>query len=140
MKETALPELSAGPYLTSGSDSDARLLGSECKSCGQRVFPPSAVCPSCMSEDMMPLPLSREGTLYTYSVLHVGARGWDAPYMVGYVDLPEGVRVFTHLIDMEPGDLKCDMRVSLRITQPVVNTQGREVLRFKFGPVEREIA
>ena len=35
------------------------------------------------------------------------------PYTVGYVDLPEGVRVFTTLLD--DGDLDFDRAVQLRV-------------------------
>ena len=82
---------------------------------------------------MVPAPLSEHGTLYSYSVLHVGARGWPAPYVLGYVDLPEGVRVFSH-IDGVPEALRIDMPVSLQIRAPIKNPEDQDVLAFTFRP------
>jgi uncharacterized OB-fold protein len=127
-----LPKLSAFPYLAHDPDGP-RLIGAECADCGKRVFPPAAVCPECMGETMKPLKLSREGKLYSYTVFHQGVR-WIAPgYIAGYVDMPEGVRVFTH-IDAKPEQLACDLPVVLKETPPTHNPEGWDVLTFKFVP------
>ena len=134
MSEAILPPISQGPYLT--DEAEPRLLASECIDCSLRVFPPASVCPECNGEEMAPLPLGNNGSLYSYTVIHQGPKWIKPPYMVGYIDMPEGVRIFTHLTDMEPHNVSCDMPVSLRITDPIINGDGREVLKFKFGPVE----
>jgi len=50
--------------------------------------------------------LSTNGTLYTYTVVYQGKPSFKAPYFVGYVDLKEGVRIFTPLFDVAPEELK----------------------------------
>ena len=45
-----------------------------------------------MSENVRDFELSDSGSLYTWSVVHV-AEGWNVPYIAGYVDLPQSVRV-----------------------------------------------
>jgi uncharacterized OB-fold protein len=40
--------------------------------------------------------LSTEGTLYTYTTMHVGS---ETPRSFGHVDLPDGVRILTLLDD-----------------------------------------
>ncbi len=59
-----------------------------------------------MSENIKAQPMPGAGTLYAFSVVHVAAKKWRKPMRVGYVDLPNGARVFTHLegADLSIGD------------------------------------
>jgi len=70
-----------------------RLRISHCNECGHDTFPVAPVCPSCMSLDMAEQPMDGSGTLYSFSVVHVAPKHWNAPYAIGYVDLPGGLRV-----------------------------------------------
>jgi uncharacterized OB-fold protein len=89
------------------------LCGAQCAQCGTRIFPASGVCPSCNSERMQPLVLAAEGTLYAFSTVHIAPAAWETPYTIGYVDLPEGVRVFGKVEGA--AQLAPDARVSVRI-------------------------
>jgi uncharacterized OB-fold protein len=81
------------------------LIGGLCVDCGNRVFPRVPVCCGCMSENIVAAPMPRTGTLYAFSTVHVAAKKWHKPMCVGYVDLPNGARVFTHLKgDLAIGD------------------------------------
>ena len=42
-------------------------------------------------------PIGRRGTLYACTVIHQAPEGFEAPFVVGYVDIGEGVRVFAHI-------------------------------------------
>ena len=75
----------------------AVLIGGVCKDCGNQTFPRAPVCCVCMSEAIEPAPMPRTGTLYAFSTVHVAAKKWKKPMVIGYVDLPNGARVFTHL-------------------------------------------
>ena len=129
--------LSNGPYLDAHADGGPRLVASECGDCGHRLFPTAAVCPNCMSENLKPLPLSREGKVYSFTVLRQSPPGFENPSVIAYVDMPEGVRIFTHL-DVEPGGARCDMPVVLRPVEPKTDRYGRKVLQFKFAPLTVE--
>ena len=80
-----------------GADGRTVLIGGVCKDCGNQTFPRTPVCCVCMSENIAPSPMPRSGTLYAFSTVHVAAKKWKNPMCVGYVDLPNGARVFTHL-------------------------------------------
>jgi uncharacterized OB-fold protein len=84
------------------ADGRAVLIGGICKDCGNQTFPRAPVCCVCMSEAIEPQAMPRIGTLYAFSTVHVAAKKWKKPMRIGYVDLPNGARVFTHL---EGGDL-----------------------------------
>jgi len=77
-----------------GLDGEMRLRGARCPACGTRIFPAAPVCPHCNAEALEALELGATGILYAYSTVHVAPAAWETPYVIGYVDLPEGVRVF----------------------------------------------
>jgi uncharacterized OB-fold protein len=86
-----------GDAVQIGGDGRAVLIGGLCKDCGNQTFPRTPVCCVCMSEAIEPAPMPRAGTLYAFSTVHVAAKKWKMPMIVGYVDLPNGARIFTHL-------------------------------------------
>ena len=63
---------------------DGRLMGSRCKGCGFRTFPPRADCPECMSADFEFHEYGGEGTLYTYTRIDAAPTGFDdeVPYTI----------------------------------------------------------
>jgi uncharacterized OB-fold protein len=86
-------------------DGRAVLIGGICKDCGNQTFPRAPVCCVCMSEVIEPQAMPRIGTLYAFSTVHVAAKKWTKPMCIGYVDLANGARVFTHLEgDLAIGD------------------------------------
>ena len=84
----------------------ATLIGGVCADCGAETFPRAPVCSTCMSENIEPKQMPRRGTLYAFSTVHVAAKKWKKPMCIGYVDLPNKARVFTHLVgsDLKIGD------------------------------------
>ncbi len=113
----------------------ATLIGIQCEDCAAKAFPPTDVCPDCMSEKMARCALSTSGTLYSWSVVHAAPKGWTLPYIAGYVDLPEGVRVFAHIVDADPAKLSMDMAVTLCVRQLGVDETGAAVTSYAFAPV-----
>jgi uncharacterized OB-fold protein len=74
----------------------AHLAGSRCEGCGAVHFPQRLSCFECLSTDLSPYSLAATGTLYSWTVVRVSSSR-PVPYAVGFVDLPEGVRVFADL-------------------------------------------
>jgi uncharacterized OB-fold protein len=111
---------------------DAVLTGGRCSGCGQFVFPTRAFCPACLTETVAPAPLTPSGSLYSYSVVHIAPQGWQVPYVVGYVDLPEGVRVFAHI---EGGDTQLYPDMPVEFTR--LETLQRDALVPIFRPGDR---
>jgi uncharacterized OB-fold protein len=93
------------------------LVGSQCRACGQASFPVAFVCFACLSGDLAPYLLPQHGALYTYTLVRVSPDR-DVPYAIGYVDLPDGLRVLAPL-DIPEAELRCDLAVHL-----VVADQG----------------
>lgn len=130
--------LIAGDAVAQGRDGRPQLIGTSCRACSARVFPPVPVCPECLSEDLDRLGLSRQGTLYSFSTVHVAPRGWLVPYVAGYVDLPEGVRVFAHVVGAAPDTLSMDMQVELTTAELGVDGDGASFSSYAFTPVAQQ--
>ena len=112
------------------------LLGNRCKSCGQVFFPKAGVCFNCFSENMEELPLSRRGKLYSYSIGRMASLHFEPPYALGYIDLPEGVRVLSPLKieESEYGSLRIGMEMEV-IIEKLWQEGDKEVIGWKFEPV-----
>lgn len=129
----AMPML-AGAGIEMDAAGGPCLVGSACAECGAKVFPPVHVCPDCMSEKIDPLRLSRTGSLYSWSVVHVAPKNWKVPYVAAYVDLPEGVRVFAHVVGADPKALTMDMTVTLTTATLGTGEDGKPMASYAFTP------
>jgi uncharacterized OB-fold protein len=135
--EAAVPADDLATYLAGDAlayrGSEPVLVGARCAACDTRMFPRPPVCPHCMGEDMRSEDMSRAGTLYAFSTVHVGARKWHKPFTLGYVDLDNGVRVFSHIM----GDrLTMGGRVQLDVAEVGRGEDGKPIVSFVFRPVE----
>ncbi len=67
---------------------EGKIMGTACRSCGKKFFPPRADCYSCLSSDMEWFPVSGTGKLITYSKLQYAPVGFEAdlPYSIALVD------------------------------------------------------
>ena len=86
----------------------------------------------------MVVPLSRTGRLYSFTVAHTAVGGWKAPYLQAYVELPEGIHVFTLIseaVEAREDALRVGMPMEL-VVEPVRQVPGGPALAtYKFRPV-----
>ncbi len=123
-------------------DKEPYLIGSKCKICGWVAFPKKVVCPRCVTkESMEEIELSREGKIDTFSVLHVAPQGFTSPYVVAYVILPEGPRVFSIINNCEPSRLSLEegSEVELIISKIYDDEKGNEIVGYKFRPKKEKL-
>ena len=71
------------------------IMGSKCKKCGHKTFPPRADCPECLSSDFEYVEYSGKATLHTFTKIVAAPTGFQdlAPFNIGLADLPEGGRM-----------------------------------------------
>ena len=124
--------LTVRPYM-GGDGHGTHLICTHCSDCGFNTFPPTTVCPRCMSLAVEPLPLSPTGTLYSYTTI----RHAKADTFGGYVDFPEKIRIFGHLGGFSPeSPPQCDMAVRLVPAAPVEGAKTSAPVDFKFVAAE----
>lgn len=105
---------------------EGRLLIVRCHSCGNAHLYPRPFCPSCWSDDIAWEHASGRATLYTYSTVHVNDLTPFAdrlPYVAAVVDLDEGPRLMTNVVDCDPGELRIGMplEVAFRELTPEIS-------------------
>ncbi len=90
-----------------------RLIGEKCTSCGATFFPRNAVCLECGSKDLDECQLADKGRVVTWTVVRNAPEGFEkyAPYVVALVELDDGVRVLSQVVDVEPDEVESGMRV-----------------------------
>lgn len=88
----------------------------KCRQCGKVRWPASYICPDCLSEEYDMVTLPDSGTIYSYIVMdkpfHPSLAD-KVPYVVALVDLDEGVRIVTNIIDYTPGKVHCGDKVKI---------------------------
>ena len=93
---------------------DKRLLIQKCSDCGKYQFYPRQVCVHCGSGAVEWAEASGKGTVHTFTVIHQqGMPGWrdEVPYVAAIIDLDEGVRMTSVVVDCAPSDVTVGMSV-----------------------------
>ena len=107
------------------------LIGSRCLACGHVTFPAAECCSACMGEQLVLCGLPRSGVLYAFSKVYVGPKKWSKPYILGYVDLPNGVRVLGHI---EGASSLIGQSVAVGVAVVGTGPNGESLADFVFGP------
>jgi len=110
---------------------DRRLLLPWCVACERPMWYPRDVCPACLGSDIEWRPASGEGVVYAVGVHHLPGPGRDAddlPYAVVLVDLAEGVRMMTNVVNTDANDVGVGLPV--RITWHPLS-DGRNLPMFE---------
>jgi uncharacterized OB-fold protein len=109
-----------------------RLVASRCATCGKHAFPPAALCDVCGRSDALgPATVGGVGTLYSFAEIHVAPAGFSTPYVIGYVDFPEDVRVLGH-IEHPARDLHLGDRLAVGLGVIRRTPAGRAVVSYTF--------
>jgi len=92
------------------------LYGSKCGNCGSLDFPPRIVCPRCGRKSVGKLErvkLSGKGTIVSYTVIHDAPAQYEImkPYVLAIIEMNEGCRLTSQIIDVDLGQVKIGMPV-----------------------------
>ena len=108
---------------------DGRLVAQRCAGCGELHHPPRPVCPRCHSLEHDFIELAGTGVVYSYSLLHHPQHpAFTYPVVAVLVDLDEGVRVLSNLVDVEPADVRIGLEVEVAF-EPTVADMAVPVFR-----------
>ena len=112
------------------------LAGGRCPACGKTWFPTKPVCPSCFHDGMQKVPLSGKGKLHTFARSYMGPSGLRTPYTIGFIELPEGIKLFSLLTECEPWDkvLSVGMEMEMVIETIREDEEGTGIVGYKFRP------
>jgi uncharacterized OB-fold protein len=103
-----------------------------CTACDLTYLYPRPHCPRCLSDKTEWRKASGRGKLHTFGINHRPARGFEGgPYVIAVVELDEGPRLMSNLVDVEqdPSKLQIDMPLEI-----VYDDVTDEVTLPKFRP------
>ncbi len=112
------------------------LLIQKCAQCGKLRHYPRPACPYCTSEQYAWQKASGKATLYSYIIVHpptLPVFKDKVPYPVILVELEEGVRMVSNIVDCKNEDLKIGMplavlfdRINEDVTLPKFRPAGKQ--------------
>jgi uncharacterized OB-fold protein len=124
------PNRLSAPYWEAAKQHQLRVV--RCTSCDHKWLPPSDICPKCLSREVEWVDASGRGKVWSWVVFwqrYFAAFEADIPYNVAYVELEEGPRLMTNLVDCDPAAIHCDMPVEV-----VFDDVTPEITLPKFRP------
>jgi len=113
---------------------ERRLLIQECRDCGKNIFYPKKYCPECRSTDIKWVESFGEGKVYSFSTLYLGVHPKfeeNVPYTIAIIELSEGMRLMSNIVNCDPNDIQCDMPVKVTFEDVT-----EEITLPKFEPKE----
>lgn len=121
------------PYWRGARNHELTLL--RCENCGRWINYVKLQCPSCGSHELSWTPCSGRGTLYSYSILNRAsspAFKEKVPYVLVVIELEEGVRMMSHLVDCDLTQVDVGMEVEV-----LFDDLDDEIAVPYFRPVSR---
>lgn len=124
------PNEDSAPYWEAANHGELRMQ--KCGDCGHIRFPPALLCARCLSEKTEWAKLSGRGKVYSWIIVHRSqhpAFDPDTPYNVAIVELQEGPRLHTNLVECANKDIYIGMSVEV-----VFDKVAAEATLVKFRP------
>ena len=99
---------------------EGKFLIQTCKDCRAKIFYPRKYCPECWSGNLGWMQASGNAKIFSFSTAYsmVEPKFMDElPYTIAYVDLEEGIRMMTRIVECDPADIKIGMEVEVTFFQ-----------------------
>ena len=109
-KPLPVPDEASQPFFAGAREQ--RLMIQRCSTCGAVMWPVKARCINCLGPELTWVQASGKGTLYSFVLMHqIYHPGFasEAPYNIAEVDLAEGLRVTTNIVDCPNDELRIGM-------------------------------
>ena len=83
---------------------------------------------------MEAIKLGNRGKLYSFTTSHMPASHFHPPYTVGWIDLAEGIRIFSPILAKEGQELQIGMEMELVIDE-LWQEGNRRIVGYKYRPI-----
>ena len=109
---------------------EKRLLLKRCENCATVIWYPKSLCPHCHSTDTSWFEAAGTGHVYSYTISRRGEGPYReaAPYVLAYVELDEGPRLMTNIVDCDPETVTVGQRVNVVFDD---TGEGSALIRFR---------
>ncbi len=114
MSARLAPSMTADSQFFWDGAKEQRLLIQRCRGCGALRHPPRPMCPQCHSLEWDTVEASGRGTVFSFVMPHhPPLPGFPEPYIVALVELAEGTRLVTNLVDVAADAVAIGMPVTV---------------------------
>jgi len=112
---------------------EGRLVLPKCQECDTLIWYPRPFCPNCASTRVEWIAASGRGSVYSFTVNRRGQADLAAyreagVYVLAYVELEEGPRVMTNIVDCDPDSVRIGQQVEVVFHD---TGQGTALPRFR---------
>lgn len=110
------------------------LLLERCPDCQTVIwYPRGGFCPACGGFSAERFPAAGTGTVYSFTVVHRGLGEYSGatPFVIAYVELDEGPRIMTNIVDCDPSEVQVGMPVRV-----VFHDTGKDSALYRFAPAD----
>jgi uncharacterized OB-fold protein len=93
-----------------------QLIVQKCDSCGKLRFPAAPLCTACDSDKSSWVPVSGRGEVFSFTIMHRAYHPSFAskiPYTLAIIELKEGAKITSNVVNIEPSKVKCGMPVEV---------------------------
>ena len=92
-----------------------RLEAARCQKCGKTFFPPRLVCNQCHGREFERFRMQRTGKVVTHTVIRTPSDEFSgqAPFAVGIIQMDDGPRLTSQIVDVPFEEIKIGMPVKL---------------------------
>ena len=125
------PTPTSQPFWDGLRDGVVRLQ--RCDDCGTWIYYARSHCTSCLSTDLTWTDIGGGGTIYTFTVARQPTMPHfadEVPQLLAVIELDEGPRITSTLVDIDPDAIEIGMRV-----EPVFDHKDDEVTLLRYRPV-----
>ena len=87
-----------------------------CNACEEVIHFPRVMCYRCLSEDLGWIKSTGLGSVYSFTIIHqVAHLGFESevPYVYAIIDLDDGARMISNVVNIEPSTVEVGMRVQV---------------------------
>jgi uncharacterized OB-fold protein len=130
-KPLPVPTPTSQPYWDGLRAHELRMQ--RCSACGKIVFYPRSNCSFCLSPELAWERIAGDGTVYTFTIARRATAPQfedEVPQQIAVVELDEGPRITTTLVNVEPDQIKIGMRV-----RPIFDDlPNAEVTLLRYAP------
>jgi hypothetical protein len=109
-----VPDADSAPYWAALREH--HLTAQRCLDCGLFRFPPQPLCHRCGSWGYEWEELAGTGAVHSWVTVHhavTGALKQQVPYIVALIDLDEGIRIPSNVVEIPPDQMREALRVQV---------------------------
>ncbi|MSO15204.1 MAG: nucleotide-binding protein [Ilumatobacteraceae bacterium] len=111
---------------------EGRFILQRCDACDIVLWFPRRNCPKCWTEDVSTFDAQQTGTVYSFTVVRKGKGAFQnaGPFVIAYVELADGPRIMTNIVDCDIDALHVGMPVEM-----VFHDTGEGSALYRFRPL-----